>query len=337
MRRPFVMAGLVALLAVAGGAESFAPAAAAPSRATPKGDVRVVTMNILHGVTCPGETNDCQGDDRIALLGLLLKAAKCPPVVALEEISPRMYDRVTAAPWVKECKYEIVWHNMPLIDRELVLTTLPVKSQKLTSLAGGFRSAYRLELRSKLGPVVLVVSHQDGDPEPGQDPRPCTPADCPPPCPATVTIPACQTVQAEALSDQGGPRTAIRILTGDFNVTATSDRYRSLVAGGWIDSHLAAGNRECDPSSSKECSSGRQDMVVDDLKNPASRETERIDFLFVKTPRGCKARFDPHRDRDRDGLGTGLFGEKPVTGAPGGIVFASDHTGVAADLSCRNA
>jgi hypothetical protein len=319
--------------AAAAGSASSAPRRA-PVTAAPKDDVRIVTFNILHGITCPNAPDDCQGDDRIALLGQQLQAAKCPPVVALEEIATRNYDRLVAAPWVKSCKYQIVWHNMPLTDRELVLTTLPVTSQKLTVLAGDFRSAYRVELKSKLGPLVLVVTHQDGDSEPGADPRLCTPEVCPPPCPQNVSQQACQTIQAEALASEGGGKKAIRVLSGDFNVTATSERYRSIVSKGWTDSHLAAGNAECDLATGTNCTSGRADMSTDDLKNPSSKETERIDFLFVKTPRRCKARFDPANDRDKDKLGTGLFADKPVTNGPGGLAYLSDHTGVAADLSC---
>jgi hypothetical protein len=329
-----LLVGLVAAMLVAAATPAVSAAAGSAPRVAPKDDLRIVTMNILHGIVCPNAPDDCQGDDRVALLGRQLQAAKCPPVVALQEIAPRTYDRITAAPWVKQCKYEVVWHNMPLIDRELVLTTLPVTSQKLTVLAGNFRSAYRVDLRSKLGPLALVVSHQDGDPEPG-DPEPCNPADCPPECPAEVTISACQTIQAKAIASEGGGSKTIRVLTGDFNVTATSQRYQSIVADGWVDSHLAAGNPECDPTTGVQCTSGRQYMNTDDLKNPASKETERIDFLFVKGSRSCKARFDTPKDRDKDGLGTGLFADQPAANGPGGLVYLSDHTGVGADLSCR--
>jgi hypothetical protein len=329
-----LLVGLVAAMLVTAATPAVSAAAGSAPRVAPKDDLRIVTMNILHGIVCPNAPDDCQGDDRVALLGRQLQAAKCPPVVALQEIAPRTYDRITAAPWVKQCKYEVVWHNMPLIDRELVLTTLPVTSQKLTVLAGNFRSAYRVDLRSKLGPLALVVSHQDGDPEPG-DPEPCNPADCPPECPAEVTISACQTIQAKAIASEGGGSKTIRVLTGDFNVTATSQRYQSIVADGWVDSHLAAGNPECDPTTGVQCTSGRQDMNTDDLKNPASKETERIDFLFVKGSRSCKARFDTPKDRDKDGLGTGLFADQPAANGPGGLVYLSDHTGVGADLSCR--
>ena len=326
---------LVACVLVAAAAPlAVAGAAAGAPRVAPKDDLRIVTMNILHGIFCPNSPDDCQGDDRMALLGQELQAAKCPQVVALQEVMPRTYDRVLAAPWVKQCKYKIVWHDMPLTDRELVLTTLPVTSQKLTVLAGNFRSAYRVELRSKLGPLVLVVSHQDGDPDPG-DPKPCNPAECPPECPADVTLSDCQTIQAKTLASEGGGTKTIRVLTGDFNVTASSARYQSIVADGWVDSHLAARNPECDPGTGTQCTSGRDDRTTVDLKNPASRETERIDFLFVKAPRSCQVRFDTPKDRDKDGLGTGLFADQPAANGPGGLVYLSDHTGVGADLSCR--
>ena len=332
MRKLLVV--LVAGVLVAAAAPAATAGASSAPRVAPGNDLRIVTMNILHGIVCPNAPDDCQGDDRIALLGRQLQAAKCPPVVSLEEISERMYGRIAAAPWVGEYKYKIVWHDMPSTDRELVLTTLPVTNQKLTILAGNFRSAYRVDLRSKLGPLVLVVSHQDGDPEPG-DPKPCNPAECPPECPAEITLSDCQTNQAKAIASEGGGSKTIRVLTGDFNVTAASQRYRSIVADGWVDSHLAAGNPECDPATGAQCTSGRQDMNTDDLKNPASKETERIDFVFVKAPRSCKVRFDTPKDRDRDGLGTGLFANTPASNGPGGLVYLSDHTGVGADLSCR--
>jgi hypothetical protein len=341
VRRLLLVLTTVALVGVAastaGAASTHAASQNATATAAPKNDLRIVTINVLHGIICPNAPDDCQGDDRIALLGQQLQAAKCPPVVALEEINDRTYNRVTAAPWVKSCKYKVVWHDMPLTDRELVLTTLPVTSQKLTVLAGDFRSAYRVELRSKLGPLVLVATHQDGDSQPGADPRLCTPEACPPPCPPEVTQQTCQTIQAAALASEGGGRKAIRVLTGDLNVTATSERYRLLVDDGWIDSHLAAGNPECDPATGVACTSGRRDNVVDDLKDPASKQTERIDFLFVKAPRGCKLAFDRAGDRDKDKLGTGLFADKPVTNGPGGLAYLSDHTGTAADLSCGKA
>ena len=324
----FVVVALAPMLATA----TSAPAAGGGSA---KSDLRIVVFNVLHGILCPPETNECQADDRVELLGRHVQDAKCPQVVALEEIGEPMHARISGAPWVQDCKYEVVWHGQPGPDHELVLTTLPVKSEQLTILAGNFRGAYRLVLQSKVAPVVLVVSHQQGDPGPDDPPEPCTTDVCPPPCSVSDSVPACQTLQAEQLATKGGPKGALRILSGDFNVTATSDRYRGLVANGWIDSHLAAKNAECDPATGTNCTSGREDQAMDALLDPTSKASERIDFILVKSPKGCRVAFDRASDRDDDGLGTGLFAHEPVSDGPGGIAFVSDHTGTAADISCR--
>jgi hypothetical protein len=121
---------------------------------------------------------------------------------------------------------------------------------------------------------------------------------------------------------------------GDFNVTPASARYQMLVADDWIDTHLAAGNPECDPGTGVGCTSGRRDDLVDDLRNPDARQSQRIDFLFVKPPARCTATLDTADDADGDGLGTGIW-DDPVLDGPGGIVFVSDHSGISADLSCN--
>ncbi len=119
---------------------------------------------------------------------------------------------------------------------------------------------------------------------------------------------------------------------GDFNVTSTSARIQGLVADGWVDSHLAAANPECDATGTG-CTSGRRDDVVDDMKNPTSRQLERIDFILLKAPARCPAALDPDPDADGDGIGTGIW-DDPVLDGPGGMVFVSDHSGTSIDLSC---
>jgi len=200
----------------------------------------------------------------------------------------------------------------------------------------GFRTASRVELTSDLGPVVVVVTHQDGDPEPGQTgaDATCRRKVCPKVCEPGSPFLACQTTVAADLAEKGGGGRAIRILMGDFNVTPASARYRSLVDDGWTDTHLAAGNPECDATTGAGCTSGRRDDVVDDLKDPNARQQQRIDFIFVKTPRRCDATFDAAPDADGDGLGTGIW-DDPVVDGPGGMVFVSDHSATSVDLSCE--
>jgi len=116
-------------------------------------------------------------------------------------------------------------------------------------------------------------------------------------------------------------------------VTLASARMQGLVADGWVDTHLAAGNPECDASGAG-CTSGRRDDVVDDMKDPTSRQLERIDLIFVKSPARCAPVFDPDPDGDGDGIGTGVWDDAVIDG-PGGMVFVSDHSGTSADLSCE--
>ncbi|HEX6311452.1 MAG TPA: endonuclease/exonuclease/phosphatase family protein, partial [Acidimicrobiia bacterium] len=260
----------------------------------------------------------------------------CPEVVGLQEVSTRVYELLEELPAVDECGYELVLPKPKAIDHELVLTTLPADGTKVVKLSG-FRTASRVRLESDLGPVVLVVTHQDGDldpDEPGADAT-CKKKTCPAVCRPGTPFLACQTTVAADLAERVGPERAVRILMGDFNVTPASGRYQMLVEDDWIDTHLAGGNPECDPGTGTGCTSGRQDDAVDDLRDPNALQSQRIDYIFVKPPRGCEPVFDPAADADGDGLGTGIW-DDPVVDGPGGIVFVSDHSGLSLDLSCED-
>lgn len=299
-------------------------------------DLTVVNFNVLHGAFCPEDSDNCQLPDRMELLGQRLEEAECPDVVGLQEVSKRVYDAIERQLVIEECGYDIVLARPKNLDQEVVLTTLEVKSKKVVKLVGNLRTASRVVLESDLGRVVLVVTHQDGDRapgEPGADAT-CTERACPPPCEVGSPFLGCQTTVAADLADDAGGKKAIRILMGDFNVNASSARISGLVADGWVDTHLAAGNPECDPTGAG-CTSGRRDEVVDDMKDPNARQLERIDFTFVKPPKRCSPVFDPDGDADGDGLGTGIW-DDAVTDGPGGMVFVSDHSATSVDLSCEN-
>ena len=312
-----------------------APGGAAPLAAgSDDGSLRVVNYNILHGTFCDDGAG-CQAPDRVDLFLRQLEAADCPDVVGLQEVNDNhralFADRL---PDVCDGRYRRVFTEADANDSELVLTTRKPGKSTILHLPGGLRTASRVELTGPDGPVVLVVTHQDGDKT-----FPACRDDidryrCPPPCPAGTTYSECQTILGERLASRGGPEDALRIMMGDFNVPAGTPRYARLVADGWIDSHLAAGNPECDPTTGTQCTSGRDDKTIAVLKDPGARETERIDFIFVKPPAGCRPVFDPAADADADGLGTGLFAAAPATDGPGGLVWPSDHTAVSMDLSC---
>jgi endonuclease/exonuclease/phosphatase family metal-dependent hydrolase len=297
-------------------------------------DLTVVNFNVLHGVICSEESENCQLTDRMELLGQRLEEAQCPDVVGLQEVSGRVYDTLKKQPVIENCDYEVVLRRPNSIDKELVLTTLEVKSTKVVKLVGNLRTASRVVLDSDLGPVVLLVTHQDGDRDPGEPGADAVCNEtCPKVCEPGTPFLACQTTVAADLADKAGGRKAIRILMGDFNVTPDSARMQGLVADGWVDSHLAAGNPECDATGAG-CTSGRRDDVVDDMKDPNSRQVQRIDFTFVKPPESCAVGFDPDADLDGDGIGTGIWDDAVIDG-PGGMVFVSDHSGTSMDIACE--
>jgi endonuclease/exonuclease/phosphatase family metal-dependent hydrolase len=319
-------------LALVGGSVA---AAGTPAAGTDDGHVRVVNLNLLHGVFCPNATDGCQAPDRVELLMRQLEEADCPEVVGLQEINQNLSDLLEqAVPKACDGDYEIVFGTkVTSLDTERVLTTLPVVSTKVVKLAGNFRTASRVTLKSPLGPLVVVTTHQDGDPE---NPSGMVCKNCPPPCKeAGVDLFGCQTVIAAKLADDAGGAKAVRVLMGDFNVTPASGRYQLLTAAdGWTDSHVAAGNAECDAATSVGCTAGRDDKTLESLQDPTVRQVERIDFIFVKAPTSCGLTFDPRADDDGDGIGTGLWNDAPTLDGPNGIVWTSDHTGTSADFAC---
>jgi hypothetical protein len=281
--------------------------------------VRIVNLNFLHGLFCSTESKGCQASDRADLLAQQLEESECPEVVGLQEVNitvGKEIDRIRKT--VCDGKYKIVFGGKPAsVDTERVLTTLEVKSKKV--------------IDSPIGPLVVVTTHQDGDP----DTPSLTCKICKPPCQTDLGVFDCQTDAAVGLAESGGGSKAIRVLMGDFNVDATSARYQRIIAGGWFDSHLEAGIPECVPDTGVNCTSGREDQSVDALKDPNAKESHRIDFIFVKSPSRCDVVVDTVDDADGDGLGTGLFFPEPAVDGPGGIVWVSDHTGNGADLSCE--
>jgi hypothetical protein len=116
----------------------------------------------------------------------------------------------------------------------------------------------------------------------------------------------------------------VRIIGGDFNATPDDPAYAITAAAGYTDTHLEAGNAECEPASGAQCTSGRDDTSVAVLSDPLSTNRERIDFLWWGGDRACTS-VAP----------TGLFNATPAVDAPGGLAFPADHTGVQATVECE--
>jgi hypothetical protein len=167
------------------------------------------------------------------------------------------------------------------------------------------------------------------------------------PCPAAcvtagaTTVRDCQAVQVAGHVATTHIPPGVALVVGDFNETPGSFVYGHFVGQGWDDTYLAAGNPECAPVTGIGCTAGRIDDALTDLEAPGLNQTGRIDFIW-RVPAGvgatCSATIESANDPDGDGVATRLFADEPVAGcgpAPAPVCWASDHTGVQADLNCE--
>jgi endonuclease/exonuclease/phosphatase family metal-dependent hydrolase len=288
--------------------------------ATAPASVRVVSQNLLHGIACAPETDRCQLPQRVELFLRQLTENDCPEVVAIQEGNQQtlglIVDRLSG---VCGGRYRVAGDEDPSIDRETVFTTLPVLGQERVRLAGPLRTALWVRLRAPLGPLDVVATHLASS----SDDRPCDSTTCPPPCRPSDTLNTCQGRQAvEILEEHRTPRT-VGVLIGDLNAQTGEPTIDAVRDAGYVDTFEAAGNAECDEATGNNCTSGRVDSDLSDLTDPTSRQSVRIDYVFLATDRDCSV--------DKP---TGLFAAEPASPPVDDIVFASDHTGVQANITC---
>ena len=308
---------LVLAVVVAAGCSSGDGDADSASPAT----VHVVSQNILHGIACPEESDGCALPARAALFARQLDEGGCPELVGVQEANESVVDALRAELGdVCDDRYEVVFDGDPGVDREVVLTTRPVLGTQRIRLAGPLRTALWVRVAADVGVVDFVTTHLASD----SDDRPCDERLCPPPCDAGGSVNTCQAVQVLRFARRVADDDAVVVLGGDLNARADEPAVAAVRRAGFEDTHLAAGNPECDARTGAQCTSGRADDSLRDLTDASSRQQERIDYLFVGGRRSCAVRRP-----------TGLF--HPAAADPpgaGGIAFPSDHTGVQATLSC---
>src|SRR5690606_9508029 len=122
------------LFALALVACSDAPRSAAP-------DVTLVSLNFLHGIFCPPDTDRCRLPDRTKLLFDFIAARGCPALVTLQEIWPPSVEQMepylaTTCPF----PYELVQGaRLTGVDDETVLTRYPVLLVEQLTLYRQFR------------------------------------------------------------------------------------------------------------------------------------------------------------------------------------------------------
>ena len=280
--------------------------------------VRFVSQNILHGVGCSLESNSCAVTERVALFMDQLAAAGCPELVSIQEVNQRIVNLVEAE--AAGCGYEVVWDDDPGLDREVVLTTLEVVGAQRRVLADRFRSAYLVRVMSPMGLVDFLTTHLAS----GSDDRACSVELCPPPCDPAGSLRTCQARQVLEFAREAAVPGGVTVVGGDLNDVAGSPTVAVFERASFVDSHLAAGHPECDKATGAGCTAGRDDVTLADMRDPASLQRSRIDYLLYSAPgRDCAV-----------SDGTGPFNAEP---APGELAFPSDHTGVALALACDTA
>jgi endonuclease/exonuclease/phosphatase family metal-dependent hydrolase len=292
-------------------------AGAEPIEATPA-TIRFVSQNLLHGFGCPAESDRCRLDARVALFTSQLGAAGCPEMVSIQEANAVTVAAIESHP-APGCDYAVVWDGDEGLDREVVLTTLDVIDHRRLRLAGRFRSAFLVRVVSAAGVVDFVSAHLASS-----DNRECDAQICPPPCEIDDQVRACQARQVLEWAASVALHSSITVLAGDMNAEADQPPIELILGAGYVDSHVAAGQAECEEASGLNCTAGRASTSLVDMIDPSSSQRRRIDYLF----------FDPGSTECAVGDGTGMFNAEP---ASGDLAYPSDHTGVVLVLECEPA
>jgi endonuclease/exonuclease/phosphatase family metal-dependent hydrolase len=321
----------------------FVAGASPAPAACPETDATGAFLNILHGIFCPAPTAGCRLAERIDLLFQWVAAAGCPDVVTLTEVNDPSVPLIDSH-LASTCPftYQKVFVRRFGVDDHMLLTRYPAAAFESQLLYKNFRHVLFVRIDHPLGPLDVFTTHLASGSDGASNP--CA-GDCPAECIAAgaTTVRECQGVQ---IGDQVALRHDVAtpaLVSGDFNVEPASFVYTHLLGRGFTDTHLVAGNPECNPGTGVGCTSGRDDESLTDLESPASNVDRRIDFFFLVPPGPgslCTAAIDSGSDADGDGTATRIFADDPnpfaptCGPAPDAICWPSDHEGAQVDLNC---
>jgi len=239
-------------------------------------------------------------------------------------------------------------------DEEMILSRYPVSERRSVQLYGPFRPFFTRHVQFARvehpeGPIDVFTTHLASGADAAT--APCGVAALPPPlesppCPAECeafvdTVRECEVRQLIDVVAELHTGDEPALVSGDFNAAPDSNEYALLTGEGWIDSHLAAGNAECEPTTGVNCTSGREDGNLSDLESPALNQTQRIDYVFVVPPgpgARCAGQVTTLSHPERAVSTTGLWAAEPNVPcgpAPLPTCFVSDHSGNQLNLACR--
>ena len=284
--------------------------------------VRVVTFNALHGLSCPEETDWCKAPDRVAIFAELVEAADCPELIGLQEIGERLEELIP--PMVEtlcDGEYTIAWQpgDNP-VDRQMVLTRLPILEQGYLDIANFPWEAYWVRVDAPIGPVDFLTAHfasSSNNPD-------CLPDRCPPVCATGVITNQCHAIEVVDFF-KGRSGAVMTIVGGDLNARPGSPTLKTLTDAGFADAWLESGNEECDPATHLGCTGGgdQPDPWVGMDTEAGPGYDGRIDFLLVRSAEECEV--------DYEAAG---FAHEPRATPLNGMYWPADHAGVQATLGC---
>ena len=306
--------------------------------ATEVADVRVATINLLHGLelpdSCAPGTDQCAAPSRLAMLWERIETETgCPDVVALQEISARQWELVPATlDQLCDGKYTLLGEDLGGPDQEIILTDLPVIDDTYVPLSGPPWSAHWAQLDSDIGVIDVFATHYASS---AFNPD-CDGTDlCAPECEVGVELGTCNAVETLTFLDARADPAGVQLVIGDLNKEIDDPRMQTLTDAGFVDMFALAGLPECDLSTGEWCTSGiGGDSDLDGLDDPTETFGSRIDFILVRST-ACEAVVDGADDADGDGTPSGLWANTPSPEPVDGVVWPSDHAGVVVDLSCR--
>ena len=351
------------------------------TQATLDTSVTVVNLNVLHGFDCDSpetDTQQCRVRERIALLADYLMAEQCPDLVTLQEVINSDFAPTAQGQPVESIlalieaqlpkleavcgfNYRIVYKPLLTVaisevDEELILSRYPVLQTGTRILYGPLYNEVTGALLFARHVLHARIDHPSGEVDvynthlaSGSDfaTSICDGDFCPTECDNSDTVRACQAKQLVLYVEQTRGPQNLALVAGDFNAVPDSSEYRTMINRGWLDSHLAADEPECNSITGRGCTSGRGSSLQS-IESPALNVRRRIDYIFVALPLDNTVCDTSKKNGQQQAIpgrytieSAGLFAGEPNSfkqtcgSAPNPLCWVSNHSGNKARLLCK--